>query len=801
MDFELDKHTVRVLEFDRILEMASTFAVTGPGRTVVRKLMPLKDIDEIKRHSALISECRKILSEGRRMGIEHFEDLTSLFKKIRPSDAVLEPSELTSFIPLFYSAFNLGILGADPSCECLATIVSKLTTHPRINQSIEKSIDREGEIRDGASPELSYIRGSIKSSEKRIKRMLEDILNRKDLSPHLQDIYITERNNRWVIPVKSDSKGSVPGIVHDISNTGETVFIEPYSIQHPGNELESFRAEEKLEIFRILKGLTALLREHLHEIETDYHIVAEADCVQALAGFAEQMDMTSPEINEKGYMKIVRGRHPLLWRALKKENRESGLVPLDMEIGKDNSCMVITGSNAGGKTVALKTVGVLNMMALSGMHIPAGSGTELPLLDSILSDIGDEQSIEENLSTFSAHITRIAGIIRQSRAQTLVIIDELGTGTDPEQGGALSCAVLRRLKQQGALVVVSTHLGMLKAFAHSEPGMINSAMEMEKISTNNISTYKPTYKLVMGEPGTSHAFEIAESLGLDKDVINDAKQFMSGEGGETESLILELKRKTSESEKGLKETERLKQEAAALRLLMNEELKRIKSKKQEVLSQALNEAEEILRGTKRDAGDIISRMKKSGLSKSRKIAKEIERKHEEIDKIRKEQAPEEARQLKEIGEGRHVFIKTLGTHGVIRSVHEKNRKCKVLVKGKEIIVPFDELYEPVMKEANDSAAERKGERPFALTETSVDISVPPEINIIGQRVDPALSVIERYLNDASMAGLRQVKIIHGIGTGRLSEGIREYLKDHPIVESVRSGDEDEGGEAVTIVNL
>ena len=402
----MDQHTFRILEFDKILEMAAAFALTAPGRDVVLSIKPLKDIGEIRQRIALISECMNLLSEGQYPGIEHFDDLSLLFQKVRPVDAVLEPLELRAFLPLFYSAFNLKILSESPSYPGLGIIVSQLTTHPGIKKAIGRALDNEGKIRDEASPELFNIRRGIKSCEGRIKGMLDVIVQQKETIMYLQDFYLAERNNRWVIPVKRDFKGNVPGIVHDISNTGETVYIEPYSIQHLGNELESYRAEEKLEEYRILQRLTALLRERLHEIEEDYHIVAKVDALLAAAGFSRLMDMSPPEINEHGYMKIIRGRHPLLWKTLRREDSEGRLVPLDMEIGRENSCMIITGSNAGGKTVSLKTIGVLNLMALSGLHIPAGSGTVMPFLKNIFADIGDEQSIEQNLShLFRPHYT------------------------------------------------------------------------------------------------------------------------------------------------------------------------------------------------------------------------------------------------------------------------------------------------------------------------------------------------------------------------------------------------------------
>ncbi|MBI4849568.1 MAG: endonuclease MutS2 [Nitrospirae bacterium] len=794
------EQTLRVLEFDKVLEMAAAFAVTVPGRVVVQGIRPLNNIEETRQQIDLISECRRFLSEGRTLGIEHFDDLSPLFQRVRPADAVLDPFELRAFLPLFYSSFNLKILSEDASCPGLGEIVSRLAAHPHIRKAIEGAIDIEGEILDNASPELFHIRKGIKTCEGRIKNTLEEILKQKEMTQYLQDFYLTERNKRWVIPVKRDFKGNVPGVVHDISNTGETVFVEPYAIQKLGNELESYRAEEKLEEYRILRNIASLVRGHLHEIESDYRIVAGVDALQSMAVFARQMDMSPPEINEKGYMEIIRGQHPLLWKRLKKENREGALVPLDIDLGRGHSCMVITGSNAGGKTVSLKTIGVLNLMALSGMHIPAGSGTTVPFLNNVLADIGDEQSIEQDLSTFSAHIKRISGIIRQSSAQTLIVIDELGTGTDPEQGGALSCAVLRKMKQLGALILVSTHLGRLKAFAHSEPGMINSAMEMEEVNVSGVSTYRPTYKLIIGEPGTSHAFEIAESLGLDADVIREARDFVKDEGGRIEPLITELKQKTRELDNRLKETGGLKQEVAHLHSKLNDEISRFKAAEKETMAKALKESEDVIRQAKKEARDIIDTLKRASLSEAKELAKGLDKKLEEVITIRKQYAPEKIHLLTEVKEGQRAFVITLKKHGIIQSVNEKTQKCRVLIEGKEFTVSMKDLSGPVTDVSEKQLPAHKGVSRYAPSETG-DINIPHEIKVIGQRVDPALSLIERYLNDASMAGMKQVKIIHGIGTGILARAIRDYLKDHPLVESYRKGNEDEGGEAVTVVVL
>ncbi len=797
----MDEHTLRVLEFDKILRMAAASAATMPGKALVEKIRPLRNSAEVREHSALVSECRNKVSAGRPFGIEHFDDLSPLFQKVRPHNALLAPFDLRSFLPLFYSALNLKTISSDLSCPGIGSKVSLLTTHGEIKKAIEGAVDREGHISDGASPGLSHIRKSIRSCETRIRKTLEGLLKQNSLAPHLQDHFLAERNNRWVIPVKIDSRGSVPGIVHDVSNTGETVYVEPYAIQQLGNELESYRAEEKLEEHRILRMLTSLLKEHLGEIEGDYTIVAHIDALQAIAVFSEQMAMVPPEINEKGYINIVRGKHPLLWKVFKKESREAGLVPLDLEIGRGHSCMVITGSNAGGKTVALKTIGVLSLMALCGMHTPAGPGTTFPFIRGVFADIGDEQSIEHNLSTFSAHMTRISHIVRQSSNDTMIIIDELGTGTDPEQGGALSCALLRKLKQRGAISLVSTHLGMVKAFAHAEAGMINSSMEMEEITVNNVTRYRPAYKLVMGEPGTSHAIEIAETLGLDRDIISEARGILAGEGAAIESLISDLKKKIRETDNRLKEIEKLRQEADKVRLKLHEELSDIQSTKKSVLSRSLREAEELLRQTKREAREIIGKIKKSTQEEAGQGIKNLDRKHDQIRQLQKLHTHEKIQPVRGVREGQPVFINVLNKIAVVHSVNEKTGRCKVLVEGKEIIVPLTELSEPSDGLINMRDVPGKGTGQAVPAYASGDSEREEELNVIGHRVDPALSRVERFLNDAALSGLSQLKIIHGIGAGILSRAIRDYVKDHPLVQSSRRGNEEEGGEAVTIVFL
>jgi len=795
----MDKHTLRVLEFSKILDMAAAFAVSSPGKALVMETEPLGTPEEIRESIELVSEGRELLAGGRTPGIEHFEDLTHLFRKLRPADSVLSPAELREFLPLFSSAVNIkGTFRADPSLRRLGEIASNLRTHAHLMRRIEVSVDMDGRITDEASPELAAVREGLGLIEKRIRAGLEGLLRRKDLKPHIQEFYITERNGRLVIPVKRDSKGHVKGVVHDISNSGETLFIEPYETQALGNELESLRAEEKVEEFRVLKRLSAMLREALPEITGDYRTVLRIDRILALSAFSEMMQMTPPEINEEGCIRIRKGRHPLLWQTLRRLGREERLEPLDFELGRGYSCMVITGSNTGGKTVALKTVGVLQLMALSGMHVPAAPGTTLPVLGKVLADIGDEQSIEQNLSTFSAHIGRLSGIIADSDAGTLVIIDELGTGTDPEEGGPLSCAVLRELARRGALTVVSTHLGLLKAFAHTEPGMTNGAMQMEEDRTGGLPAYRPTYRLVIGEMGQSHAFEIAGRLGMPPELIREARALLKESGARVESLLSELMRKREALEQRLSEAERLKLELEGLRSSLREEVRRIRAEKKEILSRSLKEAEQVLREARREARELMKRLKESGTGQKKEVLKGLDHRIAEIRKRAESYSKvDELPGLSEVSEGQAVCIRSLGVNGTVRSVSHRSGRCRVLVRGREIEVPVSELAAPAAEPVRD-AAPPAGE-PSASGDLSAEI--PRKLDLMGQRAEPALSMLERYLNDASIAGLESVKIVHGIGTGRLSAAVREHLKGHPLVTGFRSGDEEEGGEAVTVVYL
>jgi|Deesub1362B_J571_1020462.scaffolds.fasta_scaffold00156_19 DNA mismatch repair protein MutS2 len=790
---DVDSHTLRVLEFDKVLEMASVHALTTAGRKVVLQLGPLGSADASLQRMRLISACRRLKNEGFDFGIEYFDELDTLFRRLRPEEAVLEPLELRGVLPLLRSAINLRRLLKEAPATELNQILERLHTHPELMREIERSIEPDGRIADEASAELFDIRQRIRALDRRIKSVLERILNDKSLRPHIQDFYITERNGRRVIPVKSDSKGHIRGVIHDISNTGETVFVEPNETLQMGNELESLKAEERVEEFRVLKRLSALLRDVLSELQEDYERVVMVDMLQSLASFAEQMQMIPPEINRSGYIKIVKGRHPLLWKSLKEGGRLQELVPLDFELRKPYRGMVITGSNTGGKTVALKTVGVLQLMTLTGMHLPAAEGTTFPFVERVIADIGDEQSIEQSLSTFSAHVMRLKEVLERSDSSTLVIIDELGTGTDPDEGGALGCALLNRLVQRGALVVVSTHLGLLKAYAYKHPQLINGAMQIETKRVNGRTLFWPTYRLQIGEPGQSYALHIAERFGMPEDLIEEAKEMIRDKASLLEEVLQELRQTQQRIDKKLRAVEKTEKELKQLKEKLNQEIERIKHLKSKILQETHRKAEEILRSTRREAEELLRRIRAQQRQEAKVSLKELERRlryHADKGGSLKERSPKKVSRPKI---GQSVLIGGFGIVGVVTEVIPSTGRCRVDAGGKEIEVSIDNLFEPEASKTEDVVS--------IAPDTLLREPPSSELNVIGMRVEDALREVERYLNDAALGGLEEVRIIHGVGSGRLKGAIREYLDKHPLVQEFSVASAEQGGEGVTIVKI
>jgi DNA mismatch repair protein MutS2 len=578
--------------------------------------------------------------------------------------------------------------------------------------------------------------------------------------------------------------------VHDVSKSGETAFVEPLGILQLSNELENIVAEEKAEEIRILRDLSTQIRERADEITEDYESIVRFDLLHCIARLADIMHMQTPVIRESGRIHLLQGRHPLLSQALLKAGPGQEVVPLDVTLGGDHTVMVITGSNAGGKTIALKTVGLLLLMALSGIPVPADSSSIFPLVTKLLIDIGDDQSIENSLSTFSGHVSHISEILQNVDGETMVLIDELGTGTDPDEGAALSCAVLQEVQQRGALVFATTHLTGIKGFVHRTAGMLNASMEFDQ------KTLTPLYRMRIGEPGQSHALEIAKKYGLPDRVIDSARELLGGISIEFDNLIADLNEKRARYEDTLAELSRRQTELEKKERELEEKIVVVQMKEAEILHNANKEASDMVSNLKRQMHLQLDELKKMDREKIREEIKRAEttQRHLQEERRKFEKDSGESIKVDEITRGDVLFVRSLGCDATVVEVLPRHDRLKMRAGHLEIEAPVSDT------------AKRKGTGIVHGEAGMVRAGSPvgeaaTKIKLIGSRVDEALSKLEPFLNHAVLAGFQEVSIIHGIGKGLLARAIREHLEGHPLVKSFKKGEQSEGGAGVTVVTL
>jgi DNA mismatch repair protein MutS2 len=785
----IPESSVQLLEFNKLLGLISGYVHSEASRLSVLDLRPLHDRADVEKRLDQIGEIRKLSGEGSPLALSPFSDISPLLVKIRPEGAVLDAIELAEFMPFLNVAFALSVqLRERRDLPFLKEITGHLTGFPDINSTLRKSIGSEGNILDSASFLLSDLRAQIRRLEGRIRKKLEEIVRDERLSDLLQDNFITTRSGRWVIPVRMDSKGMVPGVVHDISKSGETAFVEPLGIINLSNELENLIAEQKAEELRILRNICSMIRRVGDDIASEFKTTVHLDMLHSVAKSADLLQMETPEINDAGYINLVAARHPLLQLSLLRTGSDQRVVPLDVRLGGENTVMVITGANAGGKTIAIKTIGLVLVMALSGMPIPAASSSSLPFLRSLLVDIGDEQSIENNLSTFSAHISNISEILRKKDSKTVVLIDELGTGTDPDEGAALACAILKEMHESGALVFATTHLADIKGFVHRSEGMVNASMEFD------LKTLTPLYRLRSGEPGQSHAIEIARRYGLPDNVIDSAKDMLGSIKIEFDHMVSDLNAKRAEYEAALDDLRKQRSEIDRKNGLLERLLSDAKEKQREILAGAYREASDLVSDTKRQMNALLNEIRKKEKGERRKVVKEVEVAREHIDeKLREYDRDDKALTLDDIRKGDVVYIKSLGYDAYVIEINPRHGRLRVAAKNMEI-------------EVSVSDARAKKGKSLAAPESAVqagkaDETVSPRISLIGLRVEEALSRLEQFLNHAAMAELREVTVIHGIGKGLLSRAVHEHLTNHLLVKHFRQGTQEEGGMAVTVVTM
>ncbi|MRR06330.1 MAG: endonuclease MutS2 [Deltaproteobacteria bacterium] len=783
------KEMVRTLEFDRILQEIARYCHSGASRDAVLDILPLPEEDAIAGRFGLVEEIRALTSRGIALRISPFEDVLPVLEKLRPVGAVLAPLELVGFIPLLSTLAAIATqLAYRTDIPRLRELAGSVSGFPDILDPLVRSLDSEGNILDTASRLLFDLRTRKRTLTARIRKRLEEIVRERDITVFLQDDFVTQRGGRWVIPVRMDSKGQVPGVVHDVSNSGETAFMEPLEIIGLANELENLTAEEKVEEIRILREICSWIREDSDQIAEQLAILIHLDLLNSIASFADSLEAEVPRIAVGLALRLVQARHPILL-LLQREGNLTRTVPLDLSLGDEDSVMIITGPNAGGKTIALKTTGLLFLMALSGIPVPAHGSSSFPFITSLLVDIGDEQSIQSSLSTFSAHVANISSILGQAGKNSLILLDELGTGTEPVQGAALACAVLQELQEKGALVLATTHLTDIVGFVHRREGMVNASMEFDR------ETFTPLYRLKRGEPGQSHALEIARKYGLPGSVIERAHGMIGRMESEFHSLLDDLKAQRRKYEETLSDLERRVREVTEQEALLESRRAGWDRERRESLEKAYRNSKDIVAGVKRELNVILEEAKRE---RSRTAMKKLVVVEEQVETKLREFDPASGLSIDQVREGDAVFVRTIGFDAVVQKVDVKTGRIRVQAAGKELEVPVTDLGK---RTGAAPQAAKKSRRKDTKGKEAEREETPLQLHLIGLRVEDALTKLEPFLNHASLDGIGEVRIVHGKGTGALMRGVREYLAGHPLVASFRDGEPFEGGAGATVVKI
>lgn len=676
----------------------------------------------------------------------------------------------------------------DHPIPSIKVLFEQISEHRQVEQAIRACIDENGEVVDHASPELARIRQETRTGVARIRERLESMVRSSSGQKMLQEQLITLRNDRYVIPVKQEYRSHFGGMIHDQSASGATLFIEPEVVVTMNNRLRELKLKEEKEIEKILRRLTAEVAEIADTLLINLDVLAQLDFVFAKANLAYEMKASLPRMNDRGYIKLVRARHPLIL--------EDQVVPTQVELGNQYTTIIITGPNTGGKTVTLKTIGLLNLMAMSGLFVPADDGSQLCVFDAIYADIGDEQSIEQNLSTFSSHLTNIISILKGMTPKSLVLLDELGAGTDPAEGSALAIALLEYVHSLGCRIVATTHYSELKAYAYERKGVINASMEFD------IQTLSPTYRLMIGVPGRSNAFAIAERLGLPRSIIERARGEVGEDDQKVETMIasLEANRLGAEAERAT--AEQLRREVEKLRAELADQKQRFAEQKDKLLAKAEQDARAAVDKARKEAEGIIADLRKLALEEKTAVKEhkliEAKRKLDEAVPNLDRQKPQAAKgnvQAASVEPGDEVQVLSLGQKGhVVELAGSKEVVVQLgIMKMKLALTDIELVSKPKPKPKQPQAA--------ASVKRSKNEDLRMELDLRGSNLEEALIEVDRFLDEAFLANLGQVYVIHGKGTGVLRQGIQEYLRKHKHVKSYRLGAYGEGGAGVTVTEL
>ena len=801
----MNKKVLQTLEYYKILNQLAEYAACEDTKERCKKIKPLTDPAKIAYLQETTADALSRLYRGSNISFAGIHNMNASLKRLEIG-ASLNTTELLQISSLLEvarraKAYDRADTPHAPKEDCegesektdsLSPFFAKLMPLTPLHEEIKRCVLGEDEIADDASPALFKLRRSIRGMNDKIHAQLVSLMNNTTTRSYLQDAVVTMRDGRYCLPVRADAKGNVPGMIHDQSGSGSTLFIEPMAVVNLNNELKELLLKEEEEIEKILAELSARVAENEAGIRTDYEVLYELDFIFAKAALARSYNGMAPVFNEDGRIRIRKGRHPLL--------DPKKVVPIDVELGTSFRQLIVTGPNTGGKTVSLKTVGLLTLMGQAGLHIPAGDRSELAIFHEVFADIGDEQSIEQSLSTFSSHMTNIVRILEKADSQSLCLFDELCAGTDPTEGAALAIAILNKLHQYGATTMATTHYSELKVYALSTEGVENACCEFD------VETLSPTYRLLIGIPGKSNAFAISAKLGLADNIIDDAKTRLSEKDVDFENLLANLEHSRRTIEKEQLEIDQYKSEIETLRTQLQTRQEKLDASREDILRNANAEAYRILKEAKDVADETIRNFNRFGSTHpsasemERERAKLREKMSEKEKKLAmKADRPENHKVPKQLRIGDTVKVLSMNLKGTVHTLPNAKGDLSVQMGILRSQVNIKDLV--LIDEDTAPAAKKFGGSGSGKIKMSKSATISTEINLIGKTVDEALALLDKYLDDAYIAHLPSVRIVHGKGTGALRNAVHAHLKRQKYVTSYRLGESGEGDSGVTIASF
>ncbi|OON95366.1 MAG: hypothetical protein ATN36_08520 [Epulopiscium sp. Nele67-Bin005] len=788
------------LEFHKIREMLAAYAITDIAKESILNLIPTSNPSEVKLLQQETQQALTMSLKKGRLPIGKFNEITTASKRLGVG-AILNSQELLNMAKVLKASRLIKRYSKEEvdglKYDSLIPYFDLLAIYPDIEHEIDRCILSPNEFSDEATPELSQIRKQKNRLHNQVRETIQSIIHGQRFQDMLQEAVVTMRQERYCVPIKVEYKNAFKGIIHDQSSTGATVFIEPEAVVQMNNQIRILIGKENEEINKILATLSELVAPITKELEISFKTICELDVIFAKSEFALKTNSRSPKLNQKGYVNIIEGRHPLL--------NPDEVVPINVYVGKDFTTLLITGPNTGGKTVTLKTVGLFTLMAQSGLQIPAKEGSELAIFDDVFAGLGDEQSIEQSLSTFSAHMKNLVEIIENMTMNSLVLLDEVGSGTDPIEGASLAMAILEYMRKQGIRTVATTHYSELKLYAISTDKVENAGCEFD------VASLRPTYKLIIGIPGKSNAFSISKKLGLPEHLINNARSYLEKENVKMEDILVELEynKKIAEIEK--EKAKQFRQEAKQYKDELKKQREKLEVSKQKILQRTQEKADKMLKEAEIETEKALKEVRQA----ARKAQASID--EQELHGVKKNLTNTTSKQaglisskvgaknqntkaLSSVKKGEEVLITTMNLKGIVIAPPNQKGDVKVQVGIVPIITNVSNLAK-VKETQNNTSNKPKNTRGGTSHRVSKTMSISAEIDIRGLLVDEALPVVDKYLDDAYLSGLKQATIIHGKGTGALRSAVTSMLRKHPHIESFRAGKYGEGEMGVTVVTI